>query len=169
MASVFCGSSARAFSEHGVGVLRVERQGLLRLAGHEIRARRATPVGLVEVQPGPQVRQSAPGLGEVRRTLRGDLQQPDEGTQLIGRVGLRARAQIEIVVRRIDRPRREAGERLMEREGDVLGDLVLDGEDVLQAAVVAIRPHRGPGLRLHEARTDAHTPGRALDGAVEDV
>ena len=76
----------------------------------------------------------------MRRALGDDLQQADLGPQLVRCVGLRAGAQIEVVDGRIDRAGREAGERLIERAGDALGYLILDGEYVLQAAVVSLRP-----------------------------
>ena len=105
----------------------------------------------------------------MRRALGDDLQQADVGPQLVRRVGLRAGAQIEVIDGRIDRPGREAREGLIERGRDVLGDLVLDGEDVLEAAVVAIRPQGRLRRRLDQMRADAHAPARAADGAVEDV
>ena len=151
---MFCGSSASA---------RVRR------ARHGGGARRPIGKGLIEVQPGSQVGKPAPGLREIRRALRDDLQHADVRSQLVRCVRLRAGAQVEVVDGRIDRAGRVARKRLIERPGDVLGDLVLDREDVFQAAVVAVGPERRPRRRLDQMRADAHAPRSAADRAVEHV
>ena len=48
-------------------------------------------------------------------------------------------------------------------------DLVLDREDVLHVAVIALRPEMGPGLRVDQLDGYAHTVHRAPDTALHNV
>ena len=52
---------------------------------------------------------------------------------------------------------------------DRLRDLVLDGEDVGQIAVVAIGPEMRPVLRIDQLRVDADALARLSDAAFENV
>jgi hypothetical protein len=126
--------------QQGVDVLRIECQSPLRLALHEVGARGAIGERLIEAQPRPQECQPTPSLREMRGELRRDLQQADVGPQFVWCVRSGTGAQIEVIDRRIDCLRREAREGLVECDRDVLGDFVLHGKDVFEAAVVAVRP-----------------------------
>src|SRR5262245_18933826 len=56
-----------------------------------------------------------------------------------------------------------------QRSDDVLGDLVLQREDVSHFAVVALGPDVIAGCRIHELGRDPHAIGGALDAAFEHV
>ena len=55
------------------------------------------------------------------------------------------------------------GQRGSMTPGDARGDLVLDGEDVAEVAVVALGPDMGAGGRVDQLRRDAHADCRPCD------
>ena len=57
----------------------------------------------------------------------------------------------------------------LQRTGDRLGDVVLNGEDVDQLAVVAFRPQVIAVLGVDELRRHAYAASRAADAAFENV
>src|SRR3546814_91988 len=57
----------------------------------------------------------------------------------------------------------------LHRGHDVLGDVVLDGENVLQLAVVLLGPDVLAGLGVDELNGDAQVPARRPHAALEDV
>ena len=56
-----------------------------------------------------------------------------------------------------------------ERGDDLARDLVLNGEDVLERAVVAFGPQVMPGRRLDELSGNAYLVSRLANAALEDV
>ncbi len=53
--------------------------------------------------------------------------------------------------------------------GDLAGQVVLDGEDVGEVAVVAVAPDLDAGFRLDQFGAEAHAAAGLADAAVEDV
>jgi hypothetical protein len=60
-------------------------------------------------------------------------------------------------------------ERSAQRRDDGVGDLILDGEDVVQLAVVGFRPQVAVLHRVDQLRGDAHPVARFAHAALEDV
>ncbi len=56
-----------------------------------------------------------------------------------------------------------------QRRHDGRRDFVLDGEDVFELAVVALRPDVCLGEAVDELDGDAHTVGRLADASLYDV
>ncbi len=123
---------------HCIDVLRIERQSPFRLPGNQGGVRRALVKGLIEVKKRSQKCEPGPALCKIGSTLGDCLQSADVSAQLVRRVRLRTRAQIEVVVSRINRCRRETGERLVESVRDVFGYLVLNRKNIFKATIVAI-------------------------------
>ena len=69
---------------------------------------------------------------------------------------------------RMPRLRRLGGQRDLQGAGNRLGDVVLDGEDVGQLAVVAFRPQVITVLRVDELCGDADASARPADTPFED-
>ncbi len=59
-------------------------------------------------------------------------------------------------------------ERHLQAIGDGTGNLVLDVEDVLQLAIVAVRPELESVRRVHELHGHAHPIARSADAALQD-
>src|SRR3546814_1001699 len=59
------------------------------------------------------------------------------------------------------------GDDARQRAHHLVGDLVLHVEHIRQLAVVAVRPQDVPGLRVGQARADAHARALATDAGVE--
>ena len=57
----------------------------------------------------------------------------------------------------------------LDRGDDLLGDVVLDGEDVLQLAVVFLGPDVLAGLGVDQLAGDADAPARRPDAALQHV
>ena len=57
----------------------------------------------------------------------------------------------------------------LELARDGFGDLALDGEDIVERAVVVVGPELGGGARVDQVRRDAHLVARALDRAFQHV
>ena len=64
---------------------------------------------------------------------------------------------------------RTNGDLLREGSGDGLGDVVLDGEDVFEGAIVGFRPGNVAAIGAHQARGDANRCAVFAHAAIEDV
>ena len=86
-------------------------------------------------------------------------------------------AALQIVVVGVDVLRRRRLDRLLllrqqphlELLDDRLGDLVLDGEDVGQVAVIAVGPEMRSVCAVDELRVDAHPLARLADASFQHV
>src|SRR5260370_36202556 len=57
----------------------------------------------------------------------------------------------------------------LDRSGDALGDLVLEGEEVGEFDIVALRPDLEPGRRVAQLRADPKPLAREPYAAIEHV
>ena len=164
--------------DHVVGAHQgvVERH---RLLGELTGAREALAIGGPQKLPALQMR---PGQSQVGPSVVGiEIERPHEQASRLGvafacrPVALLGSAKHEIVrLEHFGRRPAEAdllglGELHRHGANDLLGDLVLEGEDVADLAVVALGPEVIAGGRVHELRRDAHAVARTLHAALQDV
>jgi len=117
------------------------------------------------------------GLGTARIARRGLLEQPERRRIALGGelVELLTTAQEQVVaidvVRARVRQRSRFALRQLDRERahDLVRHVVLDGEDVLEVAVVALGPQVTAARRVDQLRRHAHTLSRLAYAAFDDV
>src|SRR5215218_3328744 len=161
----------------GPGVGRIVLQGILRMAGRlpERFLSVRQPIGVGRPVGRPAEERVGSGVGRLERDrpaeerlrrhvlLAVELVQHHDGARheapgvdAVRRLRGDPEALLDVEVR-------------LDRRDDALGDLVLDGEEVAELAVVAVGPDVLAGLGVDELRRDPHAPASDSHAALEHV